>query len=91
MPTYEYRCKACGHTFELLQMITEDPEKVCPACGGEVERLISAGAGLMFKGSGFYITDHRSDSYKKAANADKPSVAVKSDSPKSKDSKPVST
>ncbi len=91
MPTYEYRCKTCGHEFELLQLFAEKPEKVCPACGGEVERLISAGAGLMFKGSGFYITDHRSDSYKKAANADKPSGAVKTESAKSKDSKPVST
>jgi len=74
MPTYEYRCGECGYEFELFQSMTEDPVKKCPQCGKDsVERLISAGAGLIFKGSGFYITDYRSDNYKKAAKADKPS------------------
>lgn len=71
MPTYEYRCKKCSHEFECFQGMKDEPLKTCPECGGEVERLISAGAGLIFKGSGFYITDYRSDSYKKAAKADK--------------------
>ncbi len=71
MPTYEYKCNACGHRFEAFQSIREDPVKVCPSCGEEkVERLISAGAGLIFKGSGFYITDHRSEAYKQAARND---------------------
>jgi len=71
MPTYEYRCNACGHLFELFQLMTDEPVHECPKCGGDVERLIGAGAGLIFKGSGFYITDYRSDSYKSAAKADK--------------------
>jgi putative FmdB family regulatory protein len=69
MPTYEYRC-ANGHDFEQFQRMTEPPIEKCPVCGGAAERLLSAGAGLLFKGSGFYITDYRSDSYKKAAKAD---------------------
>ncbi len=59
MPTYDYRCKSCKHEFEKFQSITEDRIKICPECGGEVERLIGAGAGLIFKGSGFYITDYK--------------------------------
>ena len=66
MPTYEYRC-AQGHHFELFQRISESPVDKCPQCGAAAERLLSAGAGLIFKGSGFYITDYRSDNYKKAA------------------------
>lgn len=69
MPTYEYRC-ANGHTFERFQRMTEEPIDKCPECDADTERLMSAGAGLLFKGSGFYITDYRSDSYKKAAAAD---------------------
>ena len=79
MPTYEYRCGECGYEFELFQSMTEDPVSKCPQCGQDaVERLISAGAGLIFKGSGFYITDYRSDSYKSAAKADKPSSSSSS-------------
>ena len=70
MPTYDYKCKKCENLFEHFQSMTEDPLKTCPECGGEVERLIGAGAGLIFKGSGFYITDYRKDSYKKAEKAD---------------------
>ena len=70
MPTYEYRCTKCEHEFEVFQSMTDAPRKRCPECGGKVERLISGGAGLLFKGSGFYITDYRSDSYKSAAKAD---------------------
>src|SRR5688572_27051207 len=70
MPTYEYRCQK-GHEFEVFQRMSEPPVEKCIHCGARAERLLSAGAGLLFKGSGFYITDYRSDSYKKAAEADK--------------------
>jgi putative FmdB family regulatory protein len=82
MPTYEYKC-AQGHTFERFQRMTEAPIDRCPTCGSPAERLISAGAGLLFKGSGFYITDYRSESYKKAAAADAPKAdSAKSDAGK---------
>ena len=71
MPTYEYQCSSCNHEFELFQSITAKPVKKCPACKrATAKRLISAGASIIFKGSGFYETDYRSDSYKKAAKAD---------------------
>ena len=69
MPTYEYRC-AAGHTFEKFQRMSEPPLDSCPTCGASAERLLSAGIGLLFKGSGFYITDYRSDAYRKAAAAE---------------------
>jgi putative FmdB family regulatory protein len=64
MPTYEYECTKCGHRFELFQKITDPPRKRCPKCRGAVRRLIGTGAGMIFKGSGFYTTDYRSESYK---------------------------
>ena len=67
MPTYQYRCPSCGHEFEQFQSITDNPVESCPKCGSTPQRLISGGAGLLFKGSGFYITDYRSESYKAAA------------------------
>jgi putative FmdB family regulatory protein len=70
MPTYEYRCPE-GHEFEKFQRMSEPPAAQCPACGKEASRLLSGGAGLLFRGDGFYITDYRSDSYKKAAESDK--------------------
>src|ERR1700733_12621924 len=71
MPTYEYRCEACQHEFEELQSFKDDPLKVCPKCHQEtLRRLFGTGAAILFKGSGFYETDYRSDSYKKAAKAD---------------------
>ncbi len=71
MPTYEYACAACGHKFEEFQSITAKPTVKCPKCGKrKVKRLISAGAGFIFKGSGFYITDYRSDKYKSDAKSD---------------------
>ena len=85
MPTYDYECNKCGHTFEAFQSISADPLKKCPECKGKVQRLISAGAGVLFKGSGFYQTDYRSDGYKKAAAADKPA-----DSSNKKDKKSAS-
>ena len=73
MPTYDYVCDACEHEFELYQSIKEDPKKQCPECGKKkLRRLIGPGAAIVFKGSGFYTTDYRSESYKKAAAADKP-------------------
>jgi len=74
MPTYEYECDACGHTFERFQSITDRPVRTCPRCGKrKVRRLIGTGAGVLFRGSGFYQTDYRSSSYRKAAKADEPS------------------
>jgi len=72
MPTYDYECPKCGHEFETYQPITDDPLTKCPqkGCRGKIQRLIGGGGGLLFKGSGFYITDYRSDNYKKAAKAD---------------------
>src|SRR6185312_5448165 len=71
MPTYDYACKACDHTWEEFQSITSEPTKKCPKCGKKkAERKIGPGAGLIFRGSGFYITDYRSEGYKKAADAD---------------------
>lgn len=72
MPTYEYECEKCGKRFDAFQSITAEPLKKCndETCGGTVKRLFSAGAGFIFKGSGFYITDYRSDSYKKGAQSD---------------------
>jgi putative FmdB family regulatory protein len=74
MPTYDYQCKACQHRWEMFQSIKADPEKKCPKCGKrKAERVIGPGAGILFKGSGFYQTDYRSSAYKKAAEADKKS------------------
>ena len=70
MPTYEYRCPK-GPDFDLFQSMSDEPGAVCPECGESAERLMSGGAGLIFKGEGFYITDYRSDAYKKAASSDK--------------------
>ncbi len=70
MPTYEYRCPN-GHEFEQFQRMSEPPVATCPVCGAQAERQLSGGAGILFKGSGFYITDYRSESYKKAAEAEK--------------------
>ena len=71
MPTYEYKCDACGHAFERFQSIKADPVTLCPQCGQEkVRRLISMGGGLIFKGSGFYITDYRDKGYADSAKAD---------------------
>ena len=71
MPTYDYKCLACDVQFEKFQGITAPPIEECPECGGKVKRLIGAGAGLIFKGSGFYTTDYRSDGYKESAKKDK--------------------
>ena len=71
MPTYEYECQNCEHRFDEFQSITAKPLKKCPECSRmKLRRLIGGGAGLIFKGSGFYTTDYRSDSYKEGAKAD---------------------
>jgi putative FmdB family regulatory protein len=90
MPTYEYICEGCRHEFEQFQSITAAPVKTCPECKKKkVKRKISVGAGFIFKGGGFYETDYRSDSYKKAADADKPpSTDAKPESAKPEASKP---
>ncbi|HUG19572.1 MAG TPA: zinc ribbon domain-containing protein [Planctomycetaceae bacterium] len=72
MPTYDYKCEKCDHTWDLFQPITAKPVRKCPGCGAQkAKRVIGPGAGIIFKGSGFYQTDYRSDSYKKGAEADK--------------------
>jgi putative FmdB family regulatory protein len=94
MPTYDYECDACGHKFELFQAMKDEVKRKCPECKRlKLRRLFGTGAAIVFKGSGFYQTDYRSDSYKKAAAADKKSSEAsesKSDSKgdsKSSDSK----
>ena len=64
MPTYDYKCLECGHTFELFQSMSSEPVKTCPECGGEVKRLIGPGAGPIFKGTGFYQTDYKNSGSK---------------------------
>ena len=72
MPTYDYECDACGHTLEIFQGINDPKKKKCPECGKlKAKRGIGPGAGIIFKGSGFYLTDYRSDSYKKGEAAAK--------------------
>lgn len=81
MPTYDYECDACGHAFELFQGITAPVKRKCPECGRlKLRRLFGAGAAVMFKGSGFYETDYRSDAYKKAAASDKKAAEAKPES-----------
>ncbi len=91
MPTYDYRCQDCGHEFELIQKMTDDPIEECPSCTGRVKRLIGAGAGIIFKGSGFYQTDYRSESYRKDAAKEKASAAPSGDSKSKSESKPTAT
>jgi len=99
MPTYEYKCEACGHAFEKFQSITAAPVKQCPECGKKkVKRLIGTGAGLIFKGSGFYCTDYRSPTYNTAAKNDaagksgsEPSSAAKSENASSAAAAPAAS
>ena len=98
MPTYDYICENCDCRFEQFQAITAKPIRKCPKCGKlSVQRLIGAGAGIIFKGSGFYQTDYRSDSYKKGSESEKkapvtPASEKKTETEsKTKDSKPADT
>src|SRR3954462_9082238 len=89
MPTYDYICDHCGHEFEAFESIKADSQTVCPVCHEpKLRRKIGAGAAILFKGSGFYQTDYRSESYKKGAAADKPAETKSSES-KSSDSAPA--
>lgn len=89
MPTYDYVCEACGHELEIFQSMSEKPKRKCPACSAmKLYRKIGSGAGVIFKGSGFYQTDYRSASYKKGAEADKPAESKTDSKPtKSTDAK----
>ena len=92
MPTYEYVCRKCEHRFEKFQSMTAKPIRKCPSCGKTgVQRLIGAGAGIIFKGSGFYQTDYRSDSYKKGSESEKkaPVIPVSEKKTETKESKPT--
>lgn len=85
MPTYSYECDACGHKFDKFQSMKDESLTKCPECKKKkLRRLFGTGAAIMFKGSGFYITDYRSDSYKKSAEADSKSASVSTDSNASK-------
>jgi putative FmdB family regulatory protein len=70
MPTYAYRCRRCGHEFDVFQKITDPPRSRCPVCRGGAERVITGGGGFLLRGEGFYSTDYRSESYRKAAEAE---------------------
>lgn len=88
MPTYEYICDACGNEFEKFQSMSADPVKKCPKCGkNKVQRKISTGGGIIFKGGGFYETDYRGDAYKKAAEAEKSGGETKSSEAKPAETK----
>ena len=81
MPTYAYRCIKCNHEFEAFHKMTAHPRaKRCPLCGGRAPRVISAGAGFLFKGGGFYTTDYRSEEYRSKAEAEKDTAPPKSES-----------
>ena len=92
MPTYDYICKACGHALEIFHSMSEAAKRKCPECGKlKLERQIGAGAGILFKGDGYYETDYRSESYKKGAAAEKKAEKSSKDKPDTKpDSKPDS-
>jgi putative FmdB family regulatory protein len=84
MPTYDYECRECGHLWELFQQMKDSPKRKCPECGRlRARRLIGPGAGIIFKGSGFYQTDYRSQGYKDAAKADKQAEKSANEKPKS--------
>jgi len=88
MPTYDYVCKACGHALEIFHSMSESPKRKCPSCGKHgLERQIGAGAGILFKGDGYYETDYRSESYKKGAQADKSAEKTSKDKSAEKASK----
>ena len=88
MPTYEYQCDACEHNFDEFQSMSAEPLKKCPKCGKpKLRRVFGAGAAIIFKGSGFYQTDYRSESYKAAAKADQSPAKTEGDGKAATDSK----
>ena len=86
MPTYDYQCTSCDHVFEMFQSMSDDPIKECPVCGKKVRRLISGGTGLIFKGSGYYLTDYVKKG--KPETSKSPSEKPKAEK---KESKPIQT
>jgi len=79
MPTYDYECEKCGHRLEVFQSITEKPLRECPNCKGRLRRLIGSGGAIIFRGSGFYVTDYRSQEYRKKIEEEtKPADTAKS-------------
>jgi len=89
MPTYEYECKSCEHKFEVFQSMNDQPLKDCPECGKEIRRLIFGGTGVIFKGSGFYVTD-KNNSAKKEAKTDKTESKTETKSESAASSSPCS-
>jgi putative FmdB family regulatory protein len=83
MPTYEYECKSCGYTFDAFQRMSDEPLKICPQCGRDVRRLINGGTGVIFKGSGFYVTDKKGG--KSSLPADSSKAPAKNDAAKKAD------
>jgi len=90
MPTYQYQCQSCGLEFERFQSMNDEPVKRCPDCRCKVKRLIGTGAGIIFKGSGFYETDYRSESYEKGKKSDENKSKTKSSESSSSDSSSTS-
>ena len=95
MPTYDYQCTECGHQFEIMQSMKDDALTVCPECKGKLKRLIGAGAGLIFKGTGFYITDYKNNgkpsSSSKSESGSSSGETTKTESPKTESSKTTSS
>ena len=91
MPTYDYQCQDCGHTFEVFQSMTARKLRKCPRCRGKLKRLVGTGAGIIFKGSGFYATDYRSPSYREGEKKDKDESGAKPSAKAKSEKKPEST
>jgi putative FmdB family regulatory protein len=87
VPTYQYQCSECYGEFEEFQKMSDPPLDTCPKCGGRARRIISGGAGFLLKGTGFYTTDYRSDSYNKAADKEKLADKPSAEKPKKGDKK----
>ena len=88
MPTYQYKCLDCDHEFETVQSMMDDPLTECSECKGRLKRLIGSGAGIIFKGDGFYTTDYRSEGYKKQAAEEKKSSSESKEKKKATKSEP---
>jgi len=88
MPTYEYECKKCSHRFEVFQSMSDEPVKKCPECGKQVRRLVSGGVGVIFKGSGFYVTDKDKAAVSKGGGVSKKDDVPKVDADSKKDDVP---
>jgi len=89
MPTYEYECRKCGHTFETFQSMSDKPLRKCPACGKmALQRLLGTGAAVIFRGGGFYETDYRSETYKREAKKEKEAASGGEGKDSGKDSSP---